>query len=431
MIHGSELRASYVMAKFEIELPAYVVPKPQKGTRKNGGEAYVLYYWQPRPDLRAAGFQSVALGSDLAKAIAAAKRLNHRLAAWRRGEDPDPGLPTKICGTIPHLIDIYQASEDYLDKAAKTRTGYDRCLEVLRQWSALTGHPQVATITRPGLRELHKILRWPQGEPCGHADGCPANRICLAGRNAPCPIEQLPNANAVLRVASILLGVGVDEGVISINLAKGLKLPGAEGRDQVWPDEAIAKFCKTAIAINRRSVALAVRMAADLGQRESDILALHRGQRRGMAMLMRPQKTRRRIKKAILVPLLPELVKMLDQNPQGATVYVISEETGQPYKPDNFRHVFAEIRAAAGIDEIAREHGIEGGLLFMDLRRTAVVHLARAGCSVPEIAAITGHSVSRTVSILEVYMPRDSEMAAAAIAKLEAWRRTKNAIEVV
>jgi integrase len=148
-------------------------------------------------------------------------------------------------------------------------------------------------------------------------------------------------------------------------------------------------------------------------------------------MLIRPQKTRRRIKKAILVPLLPELVKMLDQNPQSATIYVISEETGQPYKPDNFRHVFAEIRAAAGIDEIAREHGIEGGLLFMDLRRTAVVHLARAGCSVPEIASITGHSVSRTVSILEVYLPRDSEMAAAAIAKLEAWRRTKNAIETV
>jgi hypothetical protein len=39
-----------------------------------------------------------------------------------------------------------------------------------------------------------------------------------------------------MRVASILLGVAVDEGSITTNLAKGLKLPGAEGRDQVWPD---------------------------------------------------------------------------------------------------------------------------------------------------------------------------------------------------
>jgi integrase len=108
---------------------------------------------------------------------------------------------------------------------------------------------------------------------------------------------------------------------------------------------------------------------------------------------------------------------------------VINEETGQPYKANNFRHVFAEIRGAAGIDKTARRHGIAGGLLFMGLRRTAVVHLARAGCSVPEIAAITGHSESRTVSILEVYLRRDSEMAAAAIAKLDAWRRQRSAPE--
>jgi hypothetical protein len=65
----------------------------------------------------------------------------------------------------------------------------------------------------------------------------------------------------------------------------------------------------------------------------------------------------------------------------------------------------------------------------MDLRRTAVVHLARAGCSVPEIAAITGHSISRTVSILEVYLPRDAQMAAVGIAKLAAWRDRKTSAD--
>lgn len=239
------------------------------------------------------------------------------------------------------------------------------------------------------------------------------------------PDRAIANSNAVLRVASILLGVAVDEGFIATNLAKGLKLPTAEGRDQVWPDEAIAKFCATAIEMNRRSVALAVRMASDLGQREGDILAMHRGQRHDGLMVIRPQKTRRRTRKPIQVPLLPELARLLDEAPKTSTIYVISEETGQPYRPDNFRHVFAEIRAAAGIDDIAERHGIEGGLLFMDLRRTAVVHLARAGCSVLEIAAITGHSISRTVSILEVYLPRDAQMAAAAIAKLAAWRDRK------
>jgi hypothetical protein len=418
-------RSGSEMGKVVIDLPDYVVPKLQKGLRTNRGEEYVLYYWQPNKDLRRAGFKSVPLGRDLGAAIEKAEPLNEAVKTWREGGNFDLGLPWKLRGTIPWLIDLYQDSEDYRDKAPKTRIGYDRCLEILRGWSAQAGHPQVATITRRGLRELHKSLRWPAGEPCGHTDGCPLDKICRTGRNTPCPIEQLPNANAVIRVASILLGVALDEGLITVNFAKGLKLPGAEGREQVWPDEAIEAFCATALKKGRRSMALAVRMGADFGQREGDILRMNRNQRRENVMRIRPQKTRRRTNRVIEVPVLPELTQMLDETPKEATVYVISEETGAPYKPDNFRHLFAEIRAEAGIDQIALEHGIEGGLLFMDLRRTAIVHLARAGSSVPEIAAVTGHSIARTAAILEIYLPRDSVMAASAIAKLDVWRKGK------
>ena len=59
----------------------------------------------------------------------------------------------------------------------------------------------------------------------------------------------------------------------------------------------------------------------------------------------------------------------------------------------------------------------------MDLRRTAAVWLAEAGCSVPEIAAITGHEIDRTARILETYCPRTSTMAVNAIAKLEQYKR--------
>ena len=59
----------------------------------------------------------------------------------------------------------------------------------------------------------------------------------------------------------------------------------------------------------------------------------------------------------------------------------------------------------------------------MDLRRTAVVWLAEAGCEIPEIAAITGHSLNRTSAILEVYLPRNTKMAQNAIAKLSKYRK--------
>ena len=59
----------------------------------------------------------------------------------------------------------------------------------------------------------------------------------------------------------------------------------------------------------------------------------------------------------------------------------------------------------------------------MDLRRTAVVRLAEAGCTPPEISAITGHDLDATMAILEVYMPRTLPLATAAIDKLDAHRR--------
>src|SRR5262245_36618616 len=59
------------------------------------------------------------------------------------------------------------------------------------------------------------------------------------------------------------------------------------------------------------------------------------------------------------------------------------------------------------------------GLTFHDLRGTAVVTLARAGCNEVEIYSITGHKPSDVRAILTAhYLPRDAEVARNAIAKL-------------
>src|SRR6516162_1980955 len=105
------------MGKLELDLPNYVVAKLKKGARKKESGPYFLYYWQPKRDLRQAGFKSVALGRDLSKVMEKAKSLNEDVKIWRSGGTPDPGLPPKLGGTIPYLIDIYQDSEDYRDKA--------------------------------------------------------------------------------------------------------------------------------------------------------------------------------------------------------------------------------------------------------------------------------------------------------------------------
>jgi len=53
-----------------------------------------------------------------------------------------------------------------------------------------------------------------------------------------------------------------------------------------------------------------------------------------------------------------------------------------------------------------------------------VVRLAVAGASVPQIAAVTGHSLKDVEAILDAhYLGRDIQLAEAAVLKLEA--RTK------
>src|SRR5215471_7230983 len=63
------------------------------------------------------------------------------------------------------------------------------------------------------------------------------------------------------------------------------------------------------------------------------------------------------------------------------------------------------------------------GLTFHDLRGTAVVTLARAGCNEVEIYSITGHKPSDVQAILTAhYLPRDAEVASNAIAKLNRYK---------
>lgn len=89
---------------------------------------------------------------------------------------------------------------------------------------------------------------------------------------------------------------------------------------------------------------------------------------------------------------------------------------GGPLAGDAYRKLFAAVRARA-----AAHCPSVAGKTDQDLRDTAVTWLARAGCTPPEIAAITGHSLVTIHSVLKHYLVLHPEMADAAIGKLVAW----------
>ncbi|ESZ32726.1 hypothetical protein [Mesorhizobium sp. L2C066B000] len=101
----------------------------------------------------------------------------------------------------------------------------------------------------------------------------------------------------------------------------------------------------------------------------------------------------------------------------------------QPFEGQHYSHVFAKVRDIAvagvradnGVDWIIKPCPTLADFQEPDLRDTAVTWLALAGCTIPEICAITGHSLSSATRVLKHYLAVHPEMADAAIKKMVSW----------
>jgi len=101
----------------------------------------------------------------------------------------------------------------------------------------------------------------------------------------------------------------------------------------------------------------------------------------------------------------------------------------QTYQGQTYSHRFAEVRDIA-VKGIRHENGVDwivkpcpslADFLEPDLRDTAVTWLALASSTVPEICAITGHSLASATRVLRHYLAVHPEMADSAIQKMVAW----------
>jgi Phage integrase family len=101
---------------------------------------------------------------------------------------------------------------------------------------------------------------------------------------------------------------------------------------------------------------------------------------------------------------------------QRRSPLILTNTRGLPWTSDGFRTSWAKLCAKAKIAD----------LTFHDLRGSAVIRLALAGATVPEIATFTGHSLKDVESILDAhYLGRDMQLAENAMRKLEL-REAKN-----
>lgn len=329
------------------------------------------FYFKPTPKMREAGFRAQPLGTDQTKAFETAERLNAQWDAARRSEKPVQALH----GTVDWLIALYQKSPEYRALADKTQYEFDRLAKLV---SATFGRHMAAAIGRRHVKGYH--------------------------RQQTGAVSQ-DHANRMVKTLRAILNVALDEELIQINPAARMRLKGYTPRDHVWEPKEVGKLIFAAYQLNRPSIALAVRMAYDLGQREVDVLKLTWAQWDGSHLLLRQRKT----KKPLQVMATRSLKHSLIKAPRAGDAIIISEETGRPYTQYNFIHWFAQVREKAGLPSDKK---------FMDLRRTTAVRLAEAGATTAEFTAVTGHSIEHGAKIVEVYVPRNRKMADNAIRKL-------------
>ena len=196
-----------------------------------------------------------------------------------------------------------------------------------------------------------------------------------------------------------------NRGLIAKNpCAKGGKLYHGTRVHKIWDDEDVARFQRTAPSHLR----LAMLLAINTGQRQGDLLRLPWSAYDGATIKLRQRKTGAYVP----IPVADPLKDALDAAPKKSPI-ILTNSDDKPWSESGFQGAWGKATMRAGIR----------GLTFHDLRGTAVVTLARAGCNEIEIFSITGHKPGDVQAILTThYLPRDAEVAENAIAKLNRYR---------
>lgn len=320
--------------------------------------------------------------------------------AWKGGPrlDGEPGSPEFIASynaavaarqakpkdTLRAAIDAYLSSADHLALSERSRKDY---AAHARHIDAEFGDMPIKLLL--DRRARGEFLAW-------------RDRIAVKSRR---------NADYRFAILARILSWSEDRGIVPCNPCKNPgRLYRARRTDKVWTQTDEESFLGTA----PEHLHLALIMALWTGQRQGDLLALTWVGYDGSHIRLMQQKTGKRV----IIPVGAPLKSALDRRRQSLaedanglrSVTILTTSKGTPWTRYGFSASWRKAVAKSGIV----------GLTFHDLRGTAVTRLAKAGCSVPEIATITGHALRDVEQILDShYLSRDAAMAESAIRKLE------------
>ena len=325
--------------------------------------------------------------------------------AWRGGPrlDSEPGTraflaefaaltaerdkPQHYNNTLQALINAYQQDPAFLQLKAVTKKGY---IQRIRRIEAEFGDMPIKVLNDPRVRA--DFLDW---------------RTKVAKDSGE---READFRTAML--ARILSWAHHHRKITAHHLKNPRRLHKGSRAEFIWRDEEIERFRASA----PKHVDLPFTLGLETGQRELDILTLQWFKYDGTCLRLKQSKTGRHVS----IPVMAETRLLLNRLKEGKQPddFICLTSNGTPWTVDGFKSSFGTAKTNAKI----------GNLTFHDTRGTAVVNLARAGCTVAEIASITGHNLRDAENILSKhYLAADRELAESAIQKMETYKAAKRA----
>lgn len=247
---------------------------------------------------------------------------------------------------IPKLIELYQKGPAYRGLSEASKKLYDI---YLRRLEKLMPTAPVAEITRGDMRKLF--------------DGM---------------AEKPGAANGFISTASALFTWGQQREYMTANPCEGIELfPNVE--HDPWPQHVV----DAALSAEDADVCLLVHLLLYTGQRLGDVLAMSWSDITGEHVRVRQSKTN----KPLTIRMHKALRAQLQARPRSGVLICVGR-SGRPIRDQAARYQLQKFAKALG------SHVVPHGL-----RKNAVNELLAAGCSVAEVAAITG----QTLRMVEYY----------------------------
>jgi integrase len=282
-------------------------------------------------------------------------------------------------GSLGWVIEKFLASPLYSERAKTTKVNYRRVLDQLREGYG-TGL----------LRDLEpRHIRRIRNEIAAKS---------TTGADIAMSLISILWEFAIEQLGQDKLGADPTHGIKRVHEGQHEHEP--------WPRELIERFLKEA----KPSLRWAVKLALYTGQRRSDLVKMKWLDFDGEFIQVRQQKTGA----SLSIPCHKELRVELESMPRISDTILVGDRGG-PLLADSL---------SAAVRRQLREMGMDGYVIH-GLRKNAAVELINAGCSDPQVMAITGHKTTDMVA--HYSKKRDQrELASAAMDKWEQSGKPKN-----